>query len=125
MSGIEIETVSRNPIIQTSLQNGDEHLKTSVEPASDRSSSTTDAKTEDTPATSPDTVHLTGDLKLSLDAKAPPVQNPYNMAKSMSDLPCAAYALELFLASHMLESEDYMHKGDPKKFAPIVSLLFN
>jgi hypothetical protein len=37
------------------------------------------------------------------------------MANSTSDIPCAAYALELFLASHMLESEDYLNKGDPKK----------
>ncbi|KAF7982688.1 hypothetical protein HWV62_27180 [Athelia sp. TMB] len=67
------------------------------------------------PSSSPDTVHLNGDLKMAQDSKVPSVQNPYNMANSMVDLPCAAYALELFLASHMLESEEYMNKGDPKK----------
>src|ERR1700676_4125979 len=70
------------------------------------------AKTDDTPMTSPG---IPGDLKFSLEAKAPPVESPYSMANSTCDLPCAAYALELFLASHMLESEDYIHKGDPKK----------
>lgn len=54
--------------------------------------------------------------KLPLETKAPPVQNPYSMENSMSDLPCAAYALDLFLASHMFESEDYLDKGDPRKW---------
>jgi hypothetical protein len=62
-----------------------------------------------------DNVHSTGDLSLSLQTRAPPVESPYSMANSTRDIPCVAYALELFLASHMLESEDYMHKGDPKK----------
>lgn len=67
------------------------------------------------PSSSPDAVHRNGDLKMSQDSMAPPVQHPYNMANSMVDLPCAAYALELFLASHMLESEEYMNQSDPKK----------
>jgi len=31
------------------------------------------------------------------------------------NLPSVVYALDLFLALHMLESKDYMHQGDPKK----------
>lgn len=71
-----------------------------------------DGKTTTTPATLPE---IAGDMALSLRARAPPVKNPYSMANSMCDIPCAAYALDLFLASHMLEAEDYMHKGDPQK----------
>jgi hypothetical protein len=41
-------------------------------------------KTEDTPATSPETTHLTADLKLSLDPRAP-VQNPYSSTNLMCD----------------------------------------
>lgn len=59
------------------------------------------------------TTHLANGLVL--EARAPPVQHPYSMENSMSDLPCAAHALDLFLASHMFESEDYLDKGDPKK----------
>lgn len=72
-----------------------------------------DTETKVISSASPKAEHL--ENRLHLEAKAPPVQNPYSMENSMSDLPCAAYALELFLASHMLESEDYLDKGDPKK----------
>lgn len=65
---------------------------------------------------SPNTVDLVGDLKMSLDSKAPPLTTPYSMANSMCDLPGVAYALELFMASHMLESEEYINKSDPKKY---------
>ena len=43
------------------------------------------------------TMHL-GDLKLSLKGRVPSVKNPYSIVNSMCDVPCAAYALELFLA---------------------------
>lgn len=112
MGASDIETVPRDVTAKLHVNgNGNGNLL----PSSDTSDKSSDAKTEDTPATSPDTVHLSGDLKMSLDEKAPVVQQPYSMAHSMVDLPCAAYALELFLASHMLESEEYMHKGDPQK----------
>ena len=45
----------------------------------------------------------------------PPVKHPYNHDDALEDLPCMHYALELFLNSHMLESEDYCHKSDQKK----------
>ncbi|GJE96162.1 hypothetical protein PsYK624_123550 [Phanerochaete sordida] len=45
----------------------------------------------------------------------PPPAVPYVAKKALSDLPGIAYALHLFLASHMLESEEYCNKSDPKK----------
>ncbi|KAF8200119.1 hypothetical protein BJ912DRAFT_1029695 [Pholiota molesta] len=44
----------------------------------------------------------------------PPVQHPYTPANALADLPCVQHALELFLSSHMLESEAYMRAGDPR-----------
>jgi hypothetical protein len=73
----------------------------------------TDIDLQDTPTIKP--ACPAGDLTLSLKAKAPPVENPYSPANAICDISCVAYALELFLASHMLESEDYLHIGDPKK----------
>jgi hypothetical protein len=34
---------------------------------------------------------------------------------ALEDIPGVAYALDLFLASHMVESEDYCHQMDPNK----------
>jgi hypothetical protein len=34
---------------------------------------------------------------------------------ALDDLPGITYALDLFLASHMVESEDFCHKMDPPK----------
>ncbi|KAJ7743912.1 hypothetical protein DFH07DRAFT_869858 [Mycena maculata] len=45
----------------------------------------------------------------------PPVKLPYNPADALEDLPCVRYALDLFLASKMHESEDYMNQSDKKK----------
>ena len=75
-------------------------------------------ESEATSAATAKNVHLAD--KNSLRADAPPVLNPYSMKNSMSDLPCAAYAIDLFLASHMLESEDYLHKGDPNKWRMVI-----
>ena len=108
MSASEIQTVSREATSKLHV-NGNGNLP----PDSEKS---LDTKAEDTPVTSLETVHLAGDLKMSLDTKAPVVEQPYSMAHSMVDLPCVAYALELFLASHMLESEEYMNQGDPQKY---------
>jgi hypothetical protein len=41
------------------------------------------------------------------------------------NLPSVAYVLELFLASHMLESQDCMHKGDPKKLVTFPPLFLH
>jgi hypothetical protein len=45
----------------------------------------------------------------------PPVKEPYNPAEALEDLPGISYALELFLASKMVESEDYCNKSDETK----------
>jgi hypothetical protein len=45
----------------------------------------------------------------------PPINEPYEAADALEDLPGISYALELFVASHMLESEEYCHKSDPEK----------
>lgn len=106
MSAPQIKTTPRNRVaIQSSIRH--------VDSGSETPYGQSEVKTEDTSAPFSKDVHF--DSKPSLEAKAPPVQNPYSMKNSMTDLPCAAYALDLFLASHMMESEDYLHKGDPQK----------
>ncbi|KAJ7200925.1 hypothetical protein B0H12DRAFT_1163997 [Mycena haematopus] len=45
----------------------------------------------------------------------PPVKVPYKAADALADLPGVSYALDLFLASKMHESEDYMNQSDKKK----------
>lgn len=48
--------------------------------------------------------------------KEPPSPEvPYSAKKALGDLDGIAYALHLFLASHMFESEEYCNKSDPKK----------
>ena len=49
---------------------------------------------------------------------APP-EVPYTQQKALSDLPGIAYALHLFLASHMLEAEEYCNKSDPPKYVVV------
>ncbi|KAF8147845.1 hypothetical protein B0H34DRAFT_785773 [Crassisporium funariophilum] len=45
----------------------------------------------------------------------PKVKYPYKPTEALEDLPGVCHALELFLSSHMLESEEYCHKSDEKK----------
>ncbi|KAJ7473524.1 hypothetical protein FB451DRAFT_1367440 [Mycena latifolia] len=45
----------------------------------------------------------------------PPVKLPYKPTEALADLPGVSYALDLFLASKMHESEDYCNQSDPKK----------
>jgi hypothetical protein len=45
----------------------------------------------------------------------PPVKMPYEPTEALADLPGVTYALDLFLASKMHESEDYCDQSDPKK----------
>ena len=80
MSASEIQIVSREATSKLHV-NGNGNLP----PDSEKS---LDMKAEDTPVTSLETVHLAGDLKISLDTKAPVVEQPYSMAHSMVDLPC-------------------------------------
>ncbi|KLO18664.1 hypothetical protein SCHPADRAFT_899460 [Schizopora paradoxa] len=39
----------------------------------------------------------------------------YTHGRALEDLPGVAHALALFMASHMIESEQYCHESDPKK----------
>jgi hypothetical protein len=61
--------------------------------------------------------------KLSLGlAKKPPllteppaVSWPYSHSAALDDIPGIAYALDTFLKSQMIESEEYCHRNDPRK----------
>lgn len=50
-----------------------------------------------------------------IDATPPPISRPYASANALDDLAPVVYALELFLASHMVESEQYCEKSDPQR----------
>uniref|UniRef100_A0A0W0FP07 Uncharacterized protein n=1 Tax=Moniliophthora roreri TaxID=221103 RepID=A0A0W0FP07_MONRR len=45
----------------------------------------------------------------------PAVKQSYIPAEALDDIPGISYALEMFLASHMVESEEYCDKSDGKK----------
>ncbi|KAK7042053.1 hypothetical protein R3P38DRAFT_3389870 [Favolaschia claudopus] len=45
----------------------------------------------------------------------PPVKTPYKATEALDDLPGVSYALDLFLASKMHESEDYCNESDKNK----------
>ncbi|KAI0032001.1 hypothetical protein K488DRAFT_50862 [Vararia minispora EC-137] len=57
----------------------------------------------------------TSALAKPADAPPPPVKAGYSHQDALEDLPCVQYALETFLQSKMVECEEYMHNGDPKK----------
>lgn len=77
-----------------------------------------------TPST--DLTSLPSDVsKLSLSsAKKPPVPEPptvawpYSNNIALDDIPGIAYALDTFLKSQMVESEEYCHRIDPRKCVP-------
>lgn len=48
-------------------------------------------------------------------APPPTPSGSYSPKHALDDLPGTQYALELFLASHMVECEEYLDKCDPKK----------
>lgn len=43
------------------------------------------------------------------------MKGKYTQDRALEDVPGAAYALNLFLASQMVESEEYCHMCDPTK----------
>ncbi|KAJ7747850.1 hypothetical protein B0H16DRAFT_1554834 [Mycena metata] len=45
----------------------------------------------------------------------PPVKVPYKPTEALDDIPGVTYALDMFLASKMHESEDYCNQSDKKK----------
>ncbi|KAK0467451.1 hypothetical protein IW261DRAFT_1574184 [Armillaria novae-zelandiae] len=51
----------------------------------------------------------------SFSRTAPYVKTPYDPNEALDDIPGVAHALELFLNSHMFESEEYCLQSDPKK----------
>ena len=53
----------------------------------------------------------------------PSVKYPYNPVDALADIPGISHALDLFLASHMLESEDYCNKSDEHKLSSIPFFL--
>ena len=51
---------------------------------------------------------------IKLDVPPAEMKGAYTHARALEDTPGIAHALELFLASHMKESEEYCTKSDPK-----------
>lgn len=50
------------------------------------------------------------------ERKPPPKTKwPYDATNALDDIPGVAFALDEFLQSRMVESEDYCHEMDPKK----------
>lgn len=84
-----------------------------------------------TPATSSDasSVEEAGaSWKSNHNSELPPtVERPYTPDEALGDIPGVAYALERFLSSHMLESEEYCHKMDEPKcvITPFQPSVFN
>lgn len=71
-----------------------------------------------TPATTDGTMPSIDDKKeswTSVYAQPPSVKYPYNSVEALRDIPAISYALDLFLASHMLEAEEYCNKSDENK----------
>src|SRR6266852_2495804 len=60
-------------------------------------------------------------LSLGLAKKPPPppppaaTKWPYSHRAALDDIPGIAYALDTFLKSQMVESEEYCHRNDPQK----------
>lgn len=54
-------------------------------------------------------------VKRSSLGEPPAVTWPYSHASALDDIPGVAYALDLFLKSLMVESEEHCHTSDPKK----------
>jgi hypothetical protein len=54
-------------------------------------------------------------VKKPAEPEPPAVSWPYAHAAALDDIPGIAYALDTFLKSHMVESEEYCHRNDPKK----------
>lgn len=59
----------------------------------------------------------------SIYQSSPSVEYPYDPQKALKDLPGISYALETFLASHMVEAEDYCNLMDQKKYPEFLSLV--
>ena len=90
-------------------------------PLTDASSAPTLSASAGTPNT--ELTSLPSDVsKLSLGpAKKPPLGEgpavtwPYSQSVALDDIPGIAFALDTFLKSFMVESEEYCHRVDPRK----------
>jgi hypothetical protein len=56
-----------------------------------------------------------GTVKEPVLTEPSPVTWPYSHDTALDDIPGISYALDLFLKSLMVESEEYCHRSDPKK----------
>lgn len=71
------------------------------------------ADAPNTPLTSEVSYHSLSTVK---DAPPPPTTKwPYTPSDALEDIPGVAHALDLFLKSKMVESEDFCHSNDPKE----------
>jgi len=70
--------------------------------------------------------------KLSLGlARKPPLTEPepsavswpYSHSAALDDIPGIAYALDTFLKSQMVESEEYCHRNDPQKCVAVAVVI--
>jgi hypothetical protein len=94
-------------------------------PLTDTSSAPTLSHSATSAGTTPNTdlTSLPSDVsKLSLGpAKKPPLGEgpavtwPYSQSVALDDIPGIAFALDTFLKSFMVESEEYCHRVDPRK----------
>ncbi|KAF5353270.1 hypothetical protein D9756_007772 [Leucocoprinus leucothites] len=76
----------------------------------------TPATSSISPADTKQTDTNTPSWKPNYDLHSPPdVIRPYEPDEALEDIPGVSYALEVFLSSHMLESEDYCNKMDEIK----------
>ena len=53
--------------------------------------------------------------KSSFEKEGPTTTWPYSHDVALNDIPGIAFALDAFLNSRMVESEEYCHRNDPRK----------
>ncbi|KAJ7588059.1 hypothetical protein C8J56DRAFT_827293 [Mycena floridula] len=93
-----------------------EHLQNDVQ-VSEAVSSATPSSSSESGSTAPTSDLQQGDPPSykSIYSGPPPVTMPYDAKNALDDIPGVSYALEIFLASHMVECEDYCNRSDEKK----------
>ena len=95
---------------------GDEQPRTPSPMLTDYSSApatSNGADAPNTPLTSEVSYHSLSTVK---DAPPPPTTKwPYTPSDALEDIPGVAHALDLFLKSKMVESEDFCHSNDPNE----------
>lgn len=56
------------------------------------------------------------------EEEGPTSRWPYSHDVALDDIPGIAFALDAFLKSRMVESEEYCHRNDPRKCVVVVTL---